>query len=130
MAGTSKVLTLPLKRKWFDMIKSGEKLEEYREAKPFYIDRFIKFEPLKNDMKRDYDTGFDEGEVAGANDELVVTSKRFDKLVFTLGYPGKDDKRRRMVFSDPMIRMGEGNPSWGAEPGKLYFIITWGHREL
>ena len=26
---SEKVLTLPLKKKWFDMIKSGEKKEEY-----------------------------------------------------------------------------------------------------
>ena len=28
------MLTLPIKKKWFDMIKSGEKKEEYREIKP------------------------------------------------------------------------------------------------
>lgn len=27
------MLILPIKRKWFDMIKSGEKKEEYREKK-------------------------------------------------------------------------------------------------
>lgn len=27
------MLTLPIKRKWFDMIVSGEKKEEYREIK-------------------------------------------------------------------------------------------------
>ena len=32
------MLTLPIKKKWFDMIKSGEKKEEYREiARPFAI---------------------------------------------------------------------------------------------
>lgn len=30
------MLTLPIKKKWFDMIKSGEKKEEYREIKPYY----------------------------------------------------------------------------------------------
>ena len=29
------MLTLPIKKKWFDMILSGEKKEEYREIKPF-----------------------------------------------------------------------------------------------
>ena len=33
------VLVLPIKRKWFDMIKSGEKKEEYREIKPYYDNR-------------------------------------------------------------------------------------------
>ena len=33
------MLTLPIKRKWFDMILSGEKKEEYREIKPYYESR-------------------------------------------------------------------------------------------
>lgn len=35
------MLTLPIKKKWFDMIKSGEKKEEYREIKPYYASRFL-----------------------------------------------------------------------------------------
>jgi len=31
-----KTLTLSLNKQWFDMIKSGEKKEEYREIKPFW----------------------------------------------------------------------------------------------
>ena len=34
-----KVLHLTLKKKWFDMILSGEKKEEYREIKPYWIKR-------------------------------------------------------------------------------------------
>lgn len=34
------MLTLPIKKKWFDMILSGEKKEEYREIKPCYTSRF------------------------------------------------------------------------------------------
>ena len=36
------MLTLPIKKKWFDMIISGEKKEEYREIKPYYTSRFCK----------------------------------------------------------------------------------------
>lgn len=44
------MLTLPIKKKWFDMIKSGEKKEEYREIKPYYDSRFyhIKVKPIIN----------------------------------------------------------------------------------
>lgn len=35
------MLTLPIKKKWFDMIISGEKKEEYREIKPYYDTRFM-----------------------------------------------------------------------------------------
>ena len=34
------MLILPIKKKWFDMILSGEKKEEYREIKPYYTSRF------------------------------------------------------------------------------------------
>ena len=33
------ILHLTLKRKWFDLIKSGDKKVEYREAKPYWIKR-------------------------------------------------------------------------------------------
>ena len=33
------MLTLPIKGKWFEMILSGEKKEEYREIKPYYETR-------------------------------------------------------------------------------------------
>lgn len=36
------MLILPIKKKWFDMILSGEKKEEYREIKPYYKSRFSK----------------------------------------------------------------------------------------
>ena len=35
------MLTLPIKKKWFDMILSGEKKEEYREIKEYYDVRFV-----------------------------------------------------------------------------------------
>jgi hypothetical protein len=37
-----KVLHLTLKKKWFDMIASGEKKEEYREMKPYWRKRLVK----------------------------------------------------------------------------------------
>ena len=35
------MLILPIKRKWFDMILSGEKKEEYRDIKPYYDTRLM-----------------------------------------------------------------------------------------
>lgn len=34
-----KVLHLSVKKQWFDMISAGEKTEEYREIKPYWIQR-------------------------------------------------------------------------------------------
>jgi hypothetical protein len=35
------ILHLTLKAKWFDMIASGEKKEEYREIKPYWAKRLV-----------------------------------------------------------------------------------------
>ncbi len=120
-----KTLTLPLKKQWFDLIKAGVKKEEYRYIKPHYIRQFIKFEPLKNDLIRDYNfhRGFDEGEINGIENELL--NLKYDRLVFTLGYPKADDTERRLEFRNPKIRIGTGRTEWGAEYGKQYFVITW-----
>lgn len=119
----AKTLTLHLKREWFEMIRDGVKLEEYREIKPHYIRQWIKFKPLKNDLIKDYKQGFDEGEIEGAKNELLFLN--FEKLVLTIAYPPADDASRRLEFKNPKIRIGEGRPEWGAEPGKMYFVITW-----
>lgn len=36
-----KVLTLSVKKEWFDLIKAGEKREEYREIKPYWVARLF-----------------------------------------------------------------------------------------
>lgn len=38
---SGRVLHLTLKKKWFDMIASGEKTEEYREIKPYWFQRLV-----------------------------------------------------------------------------------------
>ena len=44
-----RVLHLTLKKKWFDMIASGEKREEYREMKPYWSKRLMghKFDAIQ-----------------------------------------------------------------------------------
>ena len=37
-----KILHLILKKRWYDMIASGEKTEEYREIKPYWSNRLFK----------------------------------------------------------------------------------------
>ena len=38
-----KILHLTLKKKWFDLIKSGKKTVEYREIKPYWTKRLMVF---------------------------------------------------------------------------------------
>lgn len=103
-----KTLTLPLKKEWFDLIKAGIKKEEYRDGSmSFYWANRLRERTKTSD-------GWKYGNF-----------KQFDRIVFTLGYPKADDTERRLEFKNPEIRIGEGRPEWGAEPGKLYFVITW-----
>ena len=37
------MLTLPIKKEWFDMIASGTKKEEYRDITPYYEARLGKY---------------------------------------------------------------------------------------
>jgi len=98
------VLYLPLTKKWFLMIKSGIKKEEYRDLTKFYYSRLTK-----------------------TIDEKVVF-KNFDIIEFTMGYPKKDETNRRIRYKFGGISIGKGNPLWGAKYGKEYFIIKIGER--
>ena len=124
-----KTLTLPLKKKWFDMIKSGEKKEEYRECSDHWIRRFVKDFKTMSDFR--FEMCFRAGMFLTDYPRLVsdvqdcLNGLEYDRLVFTLGYPKADDAERRMVFKNPKIRIDEGKPEWGAESGKKYFVITW-----
>ena len=100
-----KTLTLPLKKKWFDLIKAGIKKEEYREINNYWKARFIAASVIFTGQ--------------------ILAFSKFENIVFTIGYPKSTDKERRLEFKNPEIRIGEGRPEWGAEPGKLYFVITW-----
>ena len=42
------MLILPIKSKWFNMILSGDKQEEYREIKPYYTTGFKKIGSITN----------------------------------------------------------------------------------
>ena len=123
-------LTLPLKRKWFDMIKSGDKKEEYREMSLYWKCRFM---PNYNDYDLEHliaHNSLHNDCYERVTEELENQNilKHFDRLVFTLGYPKANDTERRIVFKNPKIRLGTGRPEWGAEPGKHYFVITFGDR--
>ena len=48
------MLTLPIKKKWFDMIKSGEKKEESRTRNDYYYVRFKKIVDKLNKGEEQY----------------------------------------------------------------------------
>ena len=98
------MLTLPIKKKWFDMIKSGEKKEEYREIKPYYASRFFKSYI-----------------VSGVGLEYILENNPVVNqfVILRNGYSSSSPKIRCYV----RIQKGYGREEWGAEPDKLYYVL-------
>lgn len=111
-----KTLDLVLKRKWYDMIASGEKTEEYREIKPYWGKRLIDLKDIRDDVIEFKDF---------AKVTFHIEFKNFDKVTFYLGY-SKD--RPSMTFAIKEITIDEGKEEWGALPGETYFVIKLGER--
>lgn len=98
------ILHLSLKKQWFDMIKSGEKKEEYRDITPYWSKRLCNYNPKEN----------------------VYEIANFNAVEFTLGYPAKDEYDKRIKFEIIGISIGHGKEKWGAIPNINYFIIKLG----
>ena len=123
-----KILHLTLKKKWFDMIDSGEKTEEYREIKIHWAFRLLYkiyvpwggyLWPWSDIEKGDYDCS---NWTANGGPPIF---RKIDIISATNGY-GKD----RPSWSRKClgITIGEGRQEWGAEPGKKYFVIKLGEK--
>ena len=93
-----KTLKLTLKKKWFDMILCGEKKEEYREYKPYWITRLMNLGP--------------EG--------VFMSYKNFDYVEFTNGY----GRKRPSVKLELVGLYGGygGFAKWGAAPGHQFIL--------
>ena len=114
-----KVLKLVLKKKWFDMIASGEKTEEYREIKPYWQKRLCRFcHPYHCSVLSCEDC------YQGYND-IVEDFRKHYEVTFYLGY---QKNRPQMTFEIKALSVDEGNVEWGAEKGKKYFVIKLGKR--
>lgn len=124
MTNEENKITFSLKKEWFELIKSGEKKEEYREITPYWCNRLLDVKSL-NMRIEDCSVEIIELMIK----ESLISIKQFSKLTFTLGYPKAGDKERRITFNNPKIRIGTGRPEWGAEKGKKYFVITWDKEE-
>lgn len=93
------MLVLPIKRKWYEMILSGKKKEEYREIKPYYTSRFM------------------------GNGLLLMDGTPNDwggMIIFRNGY----SKNSPQFEAEVNLRIDKGRQEWGAEPGKTYYVLT------
>jgi hypothetical protein len=99
------ILHLNVKKQWFDMIKSGEKKEEYRDNKFYWQRQFFK-----------------------VNDKYLIRTRhaiygpRGVIICFSNGYA----KNRPQVFVQCKgLRVGIGKKEWGAS-GDKQFILSLG----
>ena len=101
-----KILDLSLTYKWYDMIASGTKREEYREIKDYWLHRltYIRF-------------------FTGKLDSELSLAKHYDFVRFHRGQGGK----LSMLIECKGISVGYGNPEWGAPTNKEVFIIKLGN---
>ncbi len=136
-----KVLDLPLKGKWYDMIASGEKREEYREIKPYWIKRIMKcvvwcskgllqaecklgyycYDNLVTGKRLCYSQQ-NGGACCGNIADFTAISGGYTHVRFRRGYTNTT-----MLFKCEGITIGKGNPDWGA-PKEEVFIIKLGER--
>lgn len=113
-----KILHFPLKEKWYRMIESGEKPEEYREITHFWAKRIMKDCPV--DWKKRISKCIETGNFDFFHGKTI---EGWDAAHFSLGYPRSDDESRNMVKGIKGIVIANGNPQWGAEKGREYFVI-------
>lgn len=112
-----KILRITLEKKWFNMTDSGEKKEEYRKIKPYWISRLC--------HKHDGTIGGDLHDVH----KLVSYTIRQD-FDFIFARNGYNVDCKNWTRKCEGIKIGEGKPEWGAEPGEIYFVIKLGEKIL
>lgn len=95
----ARVLVLHLKRKWFDMIVSGDKRCEYRELDKWFSRLWC---------------------------EETGSVRCWDFVVFACGYPSLGELSRWCAFRCSAVDVGPGRQQWGALSGRLYWRIWLG----
>lgn len=103
------MLILPIKRKWFDMIRSGEKKEEYREIKPYYTSRFRNLFFLSHIPEN----------VFVRQLRKMPKGLPFTNIVLRAGY----SLLRPAMRIEGTLHIGNGRKEWGAVDGKEYFVL-------
>lgn len=120
-------LQLSLKTKWFEMTKSGFKTEDYREITPYWFKRLFYdvdhtyLEEMVDKLKLGVG-------IKHIQEYYLHRFKDFETNTMTLGYPKSGDTERILKLEHKGIEIRTGNPEWGAEPDKLYFVIKHGEQ--
>jgi len=121
---------LVLKKVWFDKIAYDGKREEYREIKPYYCSKFLLVggEHRTSSWWKRKQSSYPSG-VTGKNfyqyiieniDTGKFTFKKKGNFTFYLGYQKNRPSIHGSIYC---ININTGNPEWGAEEGKFYFVL-------
>lgn len=111
-----KILHLTLKKKWFDMIASGEKKEEYREIKEYWLNRLCietewRMQPY---IKPDF-----------SHNEVDYAFQWFEYIVFKNGYSSSSPTLKVECLG---IDIGKAKPDWSDNWQGDVFIIKLGKK--
>lgn len=113
-----KTLHLNLKKKWFDMIASGEKKEEYREIKDYWVSKFVAFLWVS-----DFDTKSHVDKILLGEYNKLGLLDDWETITFSNGY---SKNRRQFVIEYKGLEVRKGNKCWGANEGQKYFVLNLG----
>lgn len=127
-----KVLDLVLKKEWFDLIKNGDKREEYREIKPYWFKRLFnvinsKFIHNEKVDKECADFYCDKNNLAHLKSDMGdggIQKKGFTHVRFRRGYTNNS-----MLFRINDITIGKGKSQWGGSEHET-FIIKFADKQL
>lgn len=105
------ILHLNLHRKWFDMIESGEKTEEYR---------------LTETWGKRFECRLTRGEYKTAEEWINIKGEFYrpeDVLIcFSNGY--RKDRRQLFCKIESLTTTNHCREEWGAEPNTWYYVFS------
>lgn len=102
------MLILPIKKKWLDMILSGEKGDEYREIKPYWTVRIMRW------------LGFPATETETVLELLRKQGTLKAKPVILQNGYGRNVPQVEVMCT---LSIGTGKEEWGAEPEATYYVL-------
>jgi hypothetical protein len=121
-----KTLHLTLNKKWFDMILSGLKTEEYREIKKYWVKRFVLdvFKVLNCDSNTiQFENLLKTKGLQKALIYIGAEMSSYETITFSNGY-AKNKPQFEIEFKG--FEIGRGKQEWGAENKEKYFILKLG----
>lgn len=107
------MLTLPIKRKWFDMIRNYDKEHEYRDICPYYIKRFSNLFEVSEQYL------IDMIKLSKKSNETIILNCSKKQLCLRNGYSSKSPS----IIVDTHLLIGKGMKEWGAEDKTIYFVL-------